>query len=132
MPIRLKVLNNGNLIYAEAVGILTPEDIVKSEDDIENNPLIKNDFTQIFDVSKMEGSRVTLDSFNIFLKRSLENKKRSENSELAIVVTEESSYHKACHYKSLVQPSRRKVFVTADLDIAKEWLNIDLDLNSTK
>lgn len=125
MPIEYTIYENDDYVYANATGILTPEDIIDYVNKLHQEPSLKSGFKELFDVRHITKSEVTIESFQKIIKQAIADNKRNQMNRLAIVVSAVDSFDRAKHYEKSVPPDKETVIVFNMLDTAKIWLGVD-------
>ena len=125
MPVEYTIYENEHYVYAKAIGVLTPEDIVDYVNKLHQEPALKSGFKELFDVRYISKSEVTIESFQKIIKEAIADNKRNYMNRLAIVVSAIDSFDRAKHYEKSLPADKETVIVFNMLDTAKIWLGMD-------
>lgn len=125
MPVEYQVLDDGNYVYAKALGILTPKDIIDYVHKTKADPKIKEGYKELFDVRFITESKVKFESFAKIIKEVVKDEKKTFRNKLAIVVLRLESFGKAKFYETEIPATKQNVIVFNTLETAKTWLGVD-------
>jgi hypothetical protein len=125
MPVEYEVFDDGNYVYAKALGELTPEDIIDYIQKLKSDPKLKEGYKELFDVRSITESKVTIESFKRIIKAVMADEKKTFRNKLAIVVLRLESFGKAKFYEIEIPAAKQNVIVFNTLETAKTWLGVD-------
>ena len=109
MPVEYSVNFGGAYVEAVAKGILTTNEVCEYEATLESDSRIRPGFIELFDVTLISESRIDKKGLKRIAKTVLKNRKRSQGSKLAIVVSKKDSFERARYYERIAYNSQNVI-----------------------
>lgn len=124
MPLSYTVSDDGTFVQTKGFGEIGPEDVFEYNLKTSGDASIKPGFKELIDVSGIEKSSLTHESFQHVRELVQVDQKRNVEHRLALVVGKDSSFSNARYYQSLVDRGIEKVIVSYDIRTARLWLGL--------
>ncbi len=119
MPVTYRIDVAAGIVYSEAHGRVTDDDLVDHQSRLQSDPDFRPDLRQLFDFRGVEAVEVTTHG----IRRLAERQRFGPGSKRAFVTSREVVYGLARMYQAMTDPAPGLVEIFRDdMDQARKWL----------
>lgn len=127
MALKYKILEDLKLVYAEAVGTLSFDDLKNHINSLSKDPRYHSPMLKLVDYRKLEEYALTTKEAETFSRIKASLTRRFTKERCAFVVPSDLVFGMIRHHQAFIDEGEIDTEIFRDIDAAKKWLGIDLN-----